>query len=104
MLRLATLLAVVGAAFAYNRPEQVKEFHKIDVDASGHVDRSEVDGHLDRQFVVRTQPRAAAAQSPRYRCPSGTRHRCFPAVSRHLCRLVSCLPPPPPPPAAAPPF
>ena len=74
MFRLAALAAVVGAASAYNRPEQVKEFHKIDVDASGHIDRVEVDGHLDRQFEVRC------------RCPS------MRPSMQHLASKV-CLPP-----------
>jgi hypothetical protein len=54
-LRTALVAAavVLGVASAYDRPETTKDFTSLDLDESGHVDRAEVDAHLDRQFDVR---------------------------------------------------
>ena len=51
MVGVVLAAAVLGAS-AYNRPEASKDFKDLDMDESGHVDRAEVDAHLDRQFDV----------------------------------------------------
>ena len=52
MVGVVLAAAVLGAS-AYNRPAASKDFKDLDMDESGHVDRAEVDAHLDRQFDVR---------------------------------------------------
>ena len=54
MNSLATiaLLGFVAAAQAYKIPPVVTNFDVLDKDSSGHVDRTEVDKHLDAQFDV----------------------------------------------------
>eukprot|EP01043_Picozoa_sp_COSAG02_P016906 COSAG02_NODE_754_length_17578_cov_97.544825_11_plen_211_part_00 len=71
-LRMAVLAAAVLGASAYNRPETTKDFKSLDVDESGHVDRAEVDAHLDRQFDVRAQ-RAVCVPGSNPRPPGAPR-------------------------------
>ena len=73
-LKLLVLAASVLSAAAYNRPESSKDFRDLDKDESGHVDRAEVDAHLDRQFDVS----AAPAISPIARRANQGTARCRP--------------------------
>ena len=65
MVAVLAAMSVLGAS-AYNRPEATKDFKKVDADESGHIDRAEVDAHLDRQFDVRARsvPRLARPATP----------------------------------------
>ena len=51
-LAVCVVLALVAAAQAYKIPPVVTNFDVLDKDSSGHVDRTEVDKHLDAQFDV----------------------------------------------------
>ena len=58
------LAAMALTASAYNRPESTKDFKDLDSDESGHVDRAEVDAHLDKQFDVRPPNPPPEKKSP----------------------------------------
>ena len=50
------LLALVAATQAYKIPPVQTNFDVLDKDSSGHVDRTEVDKHLDAMFDVSARP------------------------------------------------
>ena len=76
------LLALVAATQAYKIPPVQTNFDVLDKDSSGHVDRTEVDKHLDAMFDVSARPPSSI--DAQIHCPNwGPSHAlCF-------CRL--CL-------------
>ncbi len=88
-LRMAVLAAAVLGASAYNRPETTKDFKSLDLDESGHVDRAEVDAHLDKQFDVRAQQcasRAATRVRPAAHAPASLLSRAPCKALRRIAR------------------